>query len=154
MGYYLGTEYIDEPDPLAEPIPRSAELVLETLEAFRDPAVRVDHARFSSRSRWQGIIETLEWAIGIREQTPVYHEWRDGNTIYPLNKAVVEGERMDALDQMTGREEPAGQSSEYYRGVENACSWLLGNDDWLSMPQVRTGFRWALPQFFAAPVAA
>lgn len=127
-----------------KPLPRDAAFLRETLAAYQQESTLAEYTRRRDQYFVYGVIATLQWALGIRHQTPIYGR----------DKAVdcdnVSSERANADDQMRGREEPTGRPMAYYRGVENACSWLLGDDMWLDPPQLQPGFVWEPPRRGAA----
>ena len=144
---------IPEPDPaevererrraaeyVSPPLPRDEAFLRETLAAYKQESTLAEYTRRRDQYYVYGVIAALEWAVGIRHQAPIYG--RD----YAVNADTVDAERRNADDQMRGREESTGRPLAYYRGVENCCSWLLGDDMWLDPPQLEPGFKWEKPR--------
>jgi hypothetical protein len=125
---------------VSPPLPRDEAFLRETLAAYKQESTLAEYTRRRDQYYVYGVIAMLEWALGLRHQTPIYG--RDK----PVNCDSVSSERANADDQMRGREEPTGRPMAYYRGVENSCSWLLGDDMWLDPPQLQPGFVWEAPR--------
>ena len=121
------------------PIPRDEAFLRETLAAYQEESTLAEYTRRRDQYFVYGVVAMLEWVLGIRDLTPIY------GRVEPINSDTVADERSNADDQMRGREEPVGKPMAYYRGVENAASWILGEDMWLDPPQLQPGFRWSDP---------
>jgi hypothetical protein len=147
-------------DPLYDPVPRSPQLLRETLAAWLDWKTAEAYSKYpSDKQYWRGVVSSLEWMLGINPLSPVYREPRDREARYPVDQAAVMDEKKNAVDEFTGRGRDPDQytplSPDFYEGVEHACSWALGNDRPLVLPQKQPGFRWTVPaRLNSTPAAA